>query len=73
MGKTAKKLVKEIEALPDTVKLSIVDTILSDLDKPDPKIDRVWAKEAQKRWKAYKSGRAQTVSYESIISKHRLS
>lgn len=71
MTKIAKKLVKEIEALPDTEKLQLVDTILEELDKPDPKIDRIWAKEARKRWQAYKSGRAKTVSYETLMDKYR--
>ena len=25
------------------------------LDKPDPDIDRIWAKEARKRWQAYRA------------------
>ncbi|MBI2058916.1 MAG: addiction module protein [Nitrospirae bacterium] len=71
MTKAAKKLEKEIEALPDTDKLRLVDAILAGLDKPDPEVDRVWAKEARKRWAAYKSGRARTVSYESVMARHR--
>jgi putative addiction module component (TIGR02574 family) len=51
-------------------KLRLVDTILSDLDKPDPEIDRVWADEARKRWSAYKTGKVPTVSYESVMAKH---
>lgn len=73
MTKIAKKLVKEIESLPDRDKLQLVDTILAELDKPDPEIDRVWAKEARKRWAAYKSGRAHTVSYDSLMSQYRRS
>jgi len=49
-----------------------VDAILSDLDKPDPEIDRVWAEEARKRWAAYKAGKVPTVSYESVMAKHHL-
>jgi len=48
-----------------------VNAILTDLDKPDPEIDRVWAKEARKRWAAYKAGKIPTVSYESVMAKHR--
>jgi len=54
-------------------KLRLVDAILADLDKPDPEIDRIWAKESRKRWAAYKSGRVPTVSYESVMAKHRRS
>jgi putative addiction module component (TIGR02574 family) len=73
MAKKMEKLAEEIRELPDIEKLRLVDAILKDLDKPDPEIDRVWAVEARKRWTAYKAGRARTVSYESVMSKHRRS
>jgi putative addiction module component (TIGR02574 family) len=71
MSTTADKLVSEIRALPDVEKLRLVDAILTDLDKPDPEIDRIWAEEARKRWAAYKAGRIPTVSYEDVMAKHR--
>jgi putative addiction module component (TIGR02574 family) len=71
MAKTVDKLAAEIHGLPDVEKLRLVDTILADLDRPDPEIDRVWAKEARKRWAAYKAGRVSTVSYETVMAKHR--
>ena len=66
MAKNIDKLGKEILDLPDVEKLRLVDAILTDLDKPDPEIDRVWAEEACKRWAAYKAGKIPTVSYEFI-------
>jgi putative addiction module component (TIGR02574 family) len=71
MAKSLDKLAKEIHELPDVEKLRLVDEILTDLDKPDPEIDRVWAEEARKRWTAYKAGKVPTVSYESVMAKHR--
>jgi putative addiction module component (TIGR02574 family) len=73
MAKTTDKLAAEIHGLPDAEKLRLLDTILADLDKPDPEIDQVWAEEARKRWAAYKAGRAKAVSYESVMAKHRRS
>jgi putative addiction module component (TIGR02574 family) len=67
MSTNADKLVSEIRGLPDSEKLRLVDAILSDLDKLDPEIDRVWANEARKRWAAYKEGRVPTVSYEDVV------
>jgi hypothetical protein len=52
MSTTADKPVSEIRALPDAEKLRLVDAILTDLDKPDLEIDRIWADEARKRWAA---------------------
>jgi putative addiction module component (TIGR02574 family) len=71
MAKNVDDITEEIRKLPDVEKLRLVDTILSDLDKPDPEIDRVWAEEARKRWAAYKAGKVPTVSYESVMAKHR--
>ena len=73
MAKTVDKLAAEIHGLPDVEKLRLVDTILADLDRPDPEIDRVWAEEARKRWAAYKEGRVPTVPYETVMAKHRRS
>jgi putative addiction module component (TIGR02574 family) len=64
-------LAEKIHELSDIEKLRLVEVILKELDKPDPEIDRVWAVEARKRWAAYKAGRAPTVSYESVLAKHR--
>jgi putative addiction module component (TIGR02574 family) len=71
MSTTADKLASEIRDLTDVEKLRLVDAILTDLDKPDPEIDRVWVEEARKRWAAYKAGRIPTVSYEEVMAKHR--
>jgi putative addiction module component (TIGR02574 family) len=73
MTKTAEKLASEIHSLPDIEKLRLVDAILTDLDKPDPEIDRLWAEEARKRWAAYKAGRIPVISYQEIMDKYRQS
>jgi putative addiction module component (TIGR02574 family) len=71
MAKKIEKLAEKIHELSDIEKLRLVEVILKELDKPDPEIDRVWAVEARKRWAAYKGGRVPTVSYESVMAKHR--
>jgi putative addiction module component (TIGR02574 family) len=71
MSVNADQLVSEIRALPDAEKLRLVDVILTDLDRPDPEIDRVWAEEARKRWAAYKAGKLPTISYEEVMTKYR--
>jgi putative addiction module component (TIGR02574 family) len=73
MPKTADQLASEVHSLSDVEKLRLVDTILADLDKPDPEIDRIWAEEARERWVAYKAGRIPTISYQKVMDKHRRS
>ena len=70
MATQAEKLVTEIRALPDEEKLRVLDAILTDLDKPDPETEQVWAEEARKRWNSYKAGRLKTVSYEDLMRKY---
>lgn len=65
------KLAQNIKSLSDIEKLEIVDSILMQLDKPDPEIDRIWTEEARKRWQAYKAGNMETVPYEQVMDKHR--
>jgi len=72
MAKKIDKLAQEIRDLTDVEKVRLIDVILTDLDKPDPEIDRVWADEARKRWAAYKAGKIPTVTYESVMAKHRV-
>ena len=71
MATIKKKLKENIESLSDIEKLEIVDSILMTLDRPDPRIDRIWAEEARKRWKAYKSGKLETVPYDQVMSKYK--
>jgi putative addiction module component (TIGR02574 family) len=71
MATIRKKLKENIESLSDIEKLELVDSILMTLDRPDPKIDRIWAEEARKRWKAYKSGKMETVPYDQVMSKYK--
>ncbi len=40
MGKSVEKIAEEIRELADVEKLRLVNAILTDLDKPDPEIDR---------------------------------
>ena len=46
METAAEKLAEEIKSLTDVEKLRLVDVILTDLDKPDPELDGIWAEEA---------------------------
>jgi putative addiction module component (TIGR02574 family) len=71
MTRSAQDVVEQIKALPDTEKLAVVDSILYELDKPDPAIDRVWADEARARWRAYRQGRADGVPYAEVMARYR--
>lgn len=65
-------IVNQIGNISDIEKLQLVDMLLSQLDRPDPEIDRLWAEEAGSRWKAYKAGKIGTVSYDEVMEKYRV-
>jgi putative addiction module component (TIGR02574 family) len=71
MSTINKELKAKIQSLSDTEKLKLVDSILTQLDRPDPEIDRIWAKEARNRWQAYKSGKLESVPYDKVMGKYR--
>jgi len=73
MATQADKLVSEIRALSEEEKLRLLDFILTDLNKPDPDIDHIWADEARERWAAYKAGRLSTIPYEDVMAKYNRS
>ena len=70
-AREAGEIEREIQDMPDTEKLRLVDRIMEGLDKPDAEIDRVWAEESRQRWESYKAGKAPTVSYESVMQRYR--
>jgi len=71
MSTINKELKAKIRSLSDTEKLELVDSILIQLDRPDPEIDRIWADESRKRWLAYKSGKLESVPYDRVMGKYR--
>ncbi|MBI5096155.1 MAG: addiction module protein [Nitrospirae bacterium] len=71
MGTISDELAVKIKFMSDSEKIELVDSILNQFDKPDPEIDRIWADEAQKRWKAYRTERLETVPYDQVMDKYR--
>jgi len=71
MHTAAEEMAEKARALPDSDKLALVDHLLAQLDRPDPEIDQVWAAEAQRRWKAYRDGRIESIPYAEVMARYR--
>lgn len=71
MGTISEELAGKIKSLPDVEKIELVDSILAQLDRPDPEIDRIWADEARGRWQAYKLGKLETTPYDQVMGRYR--
>ena len=64
-----KTLISKALHLKPAEKSLVIDALLKSLDIPDPKVEKIWAAEAEKRLKAYKSGKIKTVSFEDMFAK----
>ena len=62
MSVSAKTLSAQAMQLPPEERLALVDELLNTLDVPDAAIDSLWAKEAESRLAAYRSGEVQAVA-----------
>ncbi|MBI3753491.1 MAG: addiction module protein [Deltaproteobacteria bacterium] len=47
-------------------RIHLAEIILDSLDKTDEQIERIWVKESENRYQAYKEGRVQGISLEQI-------
>ena len=65
-----KNILKEALALKPSQKAELVDKLLSSLDKPDGKIDTLWAQEAEDRIDAYDRGAIKALTLQEVLEKY---
>jgi putative addiction module component (TIGR02574 family) len=68
MSTDAKNLLENDLALPASERASIAEGLLASLDRPDPEIDALWAKEAEDRLGAFEKGEITAVTAEEVFS-----
>lgn len=56
MNEHVKKLSEAARKLTASERAALIDDLLSSLDAPDPRIDALWAEEAERRLAAVDSG-----------------
>ena len=45
----------------------LVEKLLSNLDRPDPEIEKAWIKEAKERFAAYEKGELKAIPLEKVL------
>jgi putative addiction module component (TIGR02574 family) len=68
MSEAVKKLGIEAAKLLPQERMELVDEILASLDRPDERLDRLWAKEAEDRLAAYRRGEIKAVDFPMVLS-----
>lgn len=64
-----KEIISKALHLKPAEKSIVIEALMRSLDVPDPEIEKIWAEEAEKRLKAYKSGKLKTISFEDMFKK----
>ncbi|MCP5193146.1 MAG: addiction module protein [Pseudomonadales bacterium] len=64
----AKLLIDQALELSALERAVVAEQLLLSLDRPDPKIDAVWASEAESRLAAYQNGRTEAVPRDGVRS-----
>jgi len=64
------ELLDKAKKLQPVEKLQLIDALLESLDNPDPKIEKLWIKEADERYEAYKKGELKATDWEEIKKRY---
>jgi putative addiction module component (TIGR02574 family) len=70
MSVEAKKILEQALHLSQHERAVVAEGLLSSLDRPDPTIDELWAKEAEARLDAAERGEMGTVSEQEVFAKY---
>ena len=71
MSKLGKEIMAVALTLPASERAVLADELLHSLDKTDPAIDALWAKEAEDRLAAYDRGEIEAIDAEAVLAEMR--
>lgn len=67
MTHVTQELAHQAVRLSPTERIELVETILASLDKPDPELSALWAREAESRLDAYHRGELTDVDEAEVL------
>ncbi len=68
MPASPERILQEALALPAIERVLIVESLLSSLDRPDPRMDDLWAAAAEDRLAAFEAGRMKAIRAEDVFA-----
>ncbi|HUN68856.1 MAG TPA: addiction module protein [Burkholderiales bacterium] len=72
MTDAAKILSTQARMLSSAERMELVDDLLASVDESDPKIDALWAREAEDRLAAYRRGEIKAIPLQEVLAKYRV-
>jgi putative addiction module component (TIGR02574 family) len=64
---SSKELLEKAMKLKPQERYSLIEGLIRSLDEPNKEIDAIWAEEAEKRLKAYRSGKLKGIPYKEVF------
>ena len=71
MSNEAKTLIERARALSPEDRIALIEDVLDSLDRADPDIDQLWAREAADRVAAYRRGEIAAKDLSDVVAKYR--
>ena len=71
MSTETRTLIEQARALPPEERIPLVEDMLDSLDRADPAIDRLWAREAADRLAAFRRGEVAARDLSDVVAKYR--
>ena len=67
MTTKTKNLISTVESLPIDIKTTLIERLLNSLHPSQKEIDKLWAKEAERRFSEIKTGKVNTIPGEQVF------
>jgi putative addiction module component (TIGR02574 family) len=67
MSPTTQQILNDALALPPVERAAVAEQLLYSLDRPDPAVDALWAKEAEDRLAAFEAGALEAIPAEQVF------
>jgi putative addiction module component (TIGR02574 family) len=64
-------LLKEALSLSPAERLRLIEALSNSLNKPDESIEKIWADESEKRYKALEEGRIKVIAFKDVIQRYK--
>jgi putative addiction module component (TIGR02574 family) len=71
MLESTQKVLQEVLILSPTERAVLIDALVSGLDRPDSRLDRLWLSKSQERLQAYHRGELEAISAEQVFEELR--
>jgi len=67
----SKTIFEDALRLRPAERLQLIEMLVRSLNKPDENVEKIWAEESEKRYKALEEGKVKTIALNEIIERYK--